>query len=204
MYGPTNRDVLSKYRVAQAGAVLSIFSSIAFGIFAIIYSLGKISKKWLLIVPAGVTWVFALMAYGGYTSAYDTCDSNSCEQFVTGMMANGAIEASCGPAAGVWLVWAAQAVGVGSFVCLLIGRPPALAAAAATANANAQPINAVPYQAFPAQQQVPVGVVYQTQPYPGQQQQAYPVQQQPQQAYPGQQDQQHVYPGQQPQGQCSA
>jgi len=123
---PTQGDLLARFRVAQAGSILSILATIVFVVCAVIYASGKVApgKKWLLLLPpAATTLVFALMAYGGYTSAYNACDKNLCESWVDQAMANGFNAASCGPSAGPFLFWAAVACGVAAFVCLII-RPP--------------------------------------------------------------------------------
>jgi hypothetical protein len=145
--GTTNSDLLTQYRIAQAGAILSILGSIAFGILGLIYGLGKLSKKLLLLIPAIMTFAFAMMAYGAYTAAYTACSETLCDRFVSSSMARGAITAECGPAAGVFLVWAACALGLAA-LCMFMART----AGATVVRGAVIGVNATPYEAFPAQQ----------------------------------------------------
>jgi hypothetical protein len=143
--GLTNSDLLIMYCVAQAGAILSILGSIAFGVLGLVYGLGKLRKKLLLLIPAGLTFAFAMMAFGGYTTAYNTCSTHLCENFVTGALAKGASSASCGPYAGPFLVWAACALGLAAF-CMFMARN----AGGAVVRVAVDGVNDTPFQPFAA------------------------------------------------------
>ena len=124
---PSQKEVLKRYQVAEAGAILTVLGSIVFGIVAALYALGKFERKLLLGVPAAATGVAAMMAFGGYMNAYNACVDSHCELLVAAWKTFGAASATCGPHAGVFLIWIAVACGVGAFVGLMLVTPPALA-----------------------------------------------------------------------------
>jgi hypothetical protein len=182
---PTSRDILKRLHVAQAGAVLSIFSGMFYIGCAALYAFGKIRPglKFVLLVPALSTLVFAFMAYGGYTSFYLACDDSLCQNFVDGAMSQNFMSAKCGPSGGPFIVWAAVVIGIVSFVLLIVRASPM---AAPPANAMTTGIVA---EGAPVGHHQPDYNNYGTpQPYQQQQEQhqQYPPQQQ---QYPPQQQQ---------------
>jgi len=129
---PTKKDVLQKIRAAQAGAIMSIVSAVIFGIVGLVYALGKLRRKFLLLMAALLLCGFGMMAFFGYNAVYNACPRSTCETFVALWMLSGAKSASCGSSTGIGLVWASLVFSAGAFAGFLVGAPlklpPGLAA----------------------------------------------------------------------------
>jgi len=116
----TGKDAFHAIQGAQAGGILSLLSAIVFAVVLVLHLCGKISKKFLIVIPAFSTVFFALLCFGMFMKFYNICPKSMCETAKD----HGAD--SCGANAGVVFVWFAMIAAVVATVLALLRTPDAL------------------------------------------------------------------------------
>jgi hypothetical protein len=116
----TNGDAFKALQGAQAGAILALLTGIVVGALVVLHLFGKITKKWIPLIPVIPYVFFCMLTFGMFEKYAHICDDSLCER------ADKAGADSCGPDAGIVFVWFAMISVVAMIVLVLIRTPDAV------------------------------------------------------------------------------